>query len=249
MSESDKTAALKSLRKLATKVASITHAAGLSLEDVQLAFEQAYDGLDQRKRFRKSIISVESEYSHLIGSYLSIWRNLADYTDDHGNTKPLPRYGPAPSMSSLYAELVAREPKRARPGSEDIVFDLLLDHGIVKSVDDMHYLPTQSWFQVNTDTQILSGTLIEYLTRYAIAIQAGLEQGGQPYFMAHVSRLPNELIPQLVAKVSDQGIKSIEGFDDFLESNNLPPGSDIPSSHAGVAMFMFYEDSKDYESD
>ena len=234
---------LRRLRRLAESLVPIVKAAGLGPDHVHSAINEAFDKFADIPFARPIDASVDPEYVRCIGGMLSLWRSDKDYVDSMGNYLPLPLTGPDRSMTTLFENWRARQPEGAGQVSVQTILDLCIKHDAVSLVDDARYIRVLSWFRINGNETIVPGALLEYLSRFAGTVCYSLNQEGRPYFMAHVSRFPNEKLPLLNNKVTKEGLSTVENFDSFLEGANRPPDTAEETSHVGVGLFMFCEDS------
>lgn len=230
------------LQRLANALAPIMLAAGLGIDDVVAVFRRAYDDVDEEPIARQGAIDINPDYARCIGGMLSVWRSQVEYVRDDGNCKALPATGARPSLETLYEDWASANPKNSVRLRAESAIELLVRHGVVVEDQFGMYSPTQSWFRINQSESIISGALLDYLTRYAGAIRHSLDNDGQPYFNAHVSRFPRRKLPILNNMINKEGMRTLELFDDFLESENLPAESLEPTVHAGIGMFMFFLD-------
>lgn len=237
--------ALHKLQVLANRVTVVLRAAGFSLEDARKAFEEAFSNTDAPVPFRPQMAEIDPQYGRAIGIMLSIWRSTPSYLDDDGQYLPLPMHGPEPSLQSLCGLWAAREPGIADRLDPDLLLKLFIDSGSLREDGD-GYVPTQSWYQVSQDQQVLSLALLDYISQYACAISSSAQQGqvSQPFFVAHVNRFPAAKLPLLQNMVRKEGIRAVEMFDSYLEDENLPTDTDEPYAHAGVGMYMFQQESE-----
>jgi len=242
----DKQEALYKLQRLADRVAVVLRAAGFSLEDAQKAFEIAFSNTDAPLPYRPQMSDTDPHYGRAIGIMLSIWRSTPSYLDDDGEYLPLPIHGPEPSLESLYGIWAGREPGVAERLDQELLFKLFTDSDALRETDD-GYLPIQSWYQVSGDQRVLPLALLDYISQYACAIASSTQQDqiSQPFFVAHVNRFPAAKLALLQNMVRKEGIRAIETFDAYLEDENLPTDTDLPTAHAGVGMFMFQEESEE----
>lgn len=242
MSDQIKQGAEHRLQRLANTLAPIMSAAGLDLDDVIGAFRRAYDTVDEHPITRQGEVDINPDYARCIGGMLSVWRSRVEYVRDDGDCRALPRTGERPSLETLYDDWATANPKNSAGLASARALELLMEHGAVVADQYGMYAPTQSWFRINQMGSVISGALLDYLTRYAGAIRYSLDNDGQPYFNAHVSRFPRRKLPILNKMVNREGIRTLELFDDYLEAQNLPADSVEPTVHAGVGMFMFFRE-------
>jgi len=242
MSDQIKQRAEHRLQRLANTLAPIMAAAGLDLDDVIGAFRHAYDVVDEHPIPQQREVDINPDYARCIGGMLSVWRSRVEYVRDDGECKSLPTTGDRPSLETLYDDWVSANPKNSVGLGANRAIELIIEHGGVAPDKYGMYSPTQTWFRINQMGSVISGALLDYLTRYAGAIRYSLDNDGQPYFNAHVSRFPRRKLPILNKMVNKEGIRTLELFDDYLEAENLPADSAEPTVHAGVGMFMFFRD-------
>jgi len=244
MTETNKPDTHQQLQRLADRITVILQGAGLELSDVQDAFAESFSKTETRHTARTQNPAIDPNYAATIGAMLAIWRSDPTYVDDMGDYLWLPASGPKPSIETLYSQWAKTQPKIAASLSRETLVQLFTEGAMLEQSDNRTYRPTQSWFDAAQDHSVHSLTMIKYLSQFACTLSHAVSQvgGGQPHLVAHVNGFPNDKLPVLNNMVRTEGVRLLETVDSFLEAEKLPPGDTRPTSHAGIAVFMFYED-------
>ena len=238
------------LHEISRSLAVLFEAAGFSKDQILDAVATALDELPEPS---PPGVSSDEKHEPLISAglveiaahILGAWSSLPDSTTERGDCAPLPVLGDAFTIRSIWQHLENTKPTLPLDVGFETVLDFMLDQQSIKALDDGTYIPTKNAMLFGKDHHKKAKHILSYVRDFCATSERNLGDSSVRCFqrVAGCLQFPGDRLPQLRAKLEDEGIELLRSVDSFFDSA-VPNtgGSTASSKRVSVGVYLRNEE-------